>query len=313
MDYTPKLIGSGTYGCVVKPPIKNNIIKIRKKYTNEEYDDVGKLFKTTKNAIKEAVNEYMTYKYSIENIKYYNKIAPKIKGYNIISEINNNDINNCIINFKNDNHIHQLIYENAGITFKNYPHNQLNFKNLIKMIKNFFIYFDYYVKAGKIHNDINNNNIMIKDDRIVLIDFGLEKDKKTIFDKKYSKFFNHDYIFYSPEFRLLYLRLEEHSKSVNVHFGFSNFKYLLMPSYGNFDIMSKNYILKEIDSLLNDFSTDYSKIDIFSIGVNLYLIRDKIIFDTTKEYDDYNYLIKKMIEPNHNKRFSISEIIKYAS
>ena len=313
MSYTPKLIGSGTYGCVVKPPIKNNIVNIKKKYTNKENDDVGKLFKTTKNVIKEAINEYMTYKKSVENIKYYNKIAPKIKGYNIISSIDNNDINSCIINNNNDNYIHQLIYENAGITFKDYPFYELNYKKLIKMIKDFFTYFEYYVKAGKIHNDINNGNIMIKNNRIVLIDFGLEKDKKTIFDKKYSKFFNHDYIFYSPEFRLLYLQLEQHSKDVNVHFGFSNFKDLINPLYGNFDIMTKKYILKEIESLINDFSTDYSKIDIFSIGVNLYLIRDKIIFDTKKEYNDYNYLIKKMIEPNHKKRFSISEIIKYAS
>jgi hypothetical protein len=77
--------------------------------------------------------------------------------------------------------------------------------------------------------------------------------------------------------------------------------------------MTKQYILDEIGEMLNNFSTDYSKIDVYAIGVNLYMIRDKIIFSNTKEYNDFNYLIKKMIEPNHKKRFSISEVIKYAS
>ena len=32
----------------------------------------------------------------------------------------------------------------------------------------------------------------------------------------------------------------------------------------------------------------------------------------SKLLDSYNYLVKKMIEPNPSKRFSIIEVIKYA-
>ena len=72
-------------------------------------------------------------------------------------------------------------------------------------------------------------------------------------------------------------------------------------------------ILKEIGSLLDNFSTDYKKIDVFALGVNLYLLRSRIIFDSNDELKSFNYLIKKMIEPHHIKRFSILEVIKYAS
>ena len=81
----------------------------------------------------------------------------------------------------------------------------------------------------------------------------------------------------------------------------------------DFNIMSKDYILKEIGSLLDNFSTDYKKIDVFALGVNLYLLRSRIIFDSNDELKSFNYLIKKMIEPHHIKRFSILEVIKYAS
>lgn len=316
MNVKPKLIGSGNYGCVVTPPITTNIVEVKKVYTNKASDDVGKLFKTTNDVLKEVYSEYMSYKNAVESIEYYVNIVPKIKAYNIISKIDNNEINNCIINYHNDNLIHQLIYENAGKTFRDYSFYQLNYKKLFKMLKTFFTYFEYYIKAGKIHNDINRDNIMIKNNKILLIDFGLEKDRKTIFDDKYSYFFKHKYIYYPPEYRLCYLKERINVKAnakANINFGFSNFKDLMNPSYGKFDIMTKEYILEEISSLLNNFSTDYAKIDIFSIGVNLYLIRNKIIFNSPKEYDSFNYLIKKMLEPNHKKRFSIAEIIKYIS
>ena len=310
MSLSSKLIGSGTYGCVVSPPITTNIVEIKKPYKKKVKDDVGKLFKTTHDVIREVIKEFTAYKTAVETIEHYDKIVPKIKGYNLISNINNSEINECLFNYQNDKHIHQLIYENAGTTFHNYPNNQLNYKMFKKMLKKFFIYFSYYVKAGKIHCDITENNIMIKGNRILLIDFGLEKQQKTIFDKKYSNFFKHKYPYFSPEYRLLYLKKLVNTKA-NINFGFSNFKDLMDDKYGTFDIMTKEYILAEIGSLFNNFSTDSNKIDIFSIGVNLYLIRDKIIFDTTQELNTYNYLIKKMIEPNHKKRFSISDIIKY--
>jgi len=308
MTKDSKLIASGTYGCVVIPPITKNITEV-KKYTSKAKNDIGKLFKATDDSKKEALKEYSKYKGSVENVLYYNKIVPKIKGYNIIHNITDTQIRNCLFLDYYDEDIHQLIYENAGITFKDYPYNKLTYKKLMKMLKTFLEYFNYYVESGRIHNDINYNNIMIKNKKILLIDFGLEKSKDTIFTKNNNKFFKHEYIFYTPEYRLLYLKNKINTKE-NIKFGFNNFKYLID---SDFNIMSKEYILKEIGTLLDNFSTDYKKIDVFALGVNLYLLRNRIIFDNGNELKSFNYLIKKMIEPHHIKRFSILEVIKYAS
>ena len=308
MTKDSKLIASGSYGCVVIPPINKNITEV-KKYTNKTKDDIGKLFKAKGDSKKEALKEYLKYKESVENVLYYNKIVPKIKGYNIIHRITDTQIHNCLFLDDFDEDIHQLIYENAGITFKDYPYRKLTYKKLMKMLKTFLEYFNYYVESGRIHNDISDNNIMIKNNRILLIDFGLETTKNTIFTKKYNNFFKHKYRFFPPEYRLLYLKNRINTKE-NVKFGFNNFKYLID---SDFNIMNKEYILKEIGSLLDNFSTDYKKIDVFALGVNLYLLRNRIIFGNNNEIKSFNYLIKKMIEPHHIKRFSILEVIKYAS
>lgn len=308
MTKDSKLIASGSYGCVVIPPITAYITEV-KKYKKKVKDDIGKLFKATSNSKKEALKEYLKYKESVENVLYYNKIVPKIKGYNIIHKITDTQIHKCLFLDNYDEDIHQLIYENAGITFKDYPYKKLTYKKLMKMLKNFLEYFNNYVESGRIHNDINYSNIMIKNNRILLIDFGLEQTKNTIFTKKYNSFFKHKYTFYPPEYRLLYLKSRINTNE-NVNFGFNNFKHLID---SGFNIMSKEYILKEIGSLLDNFSTDYKKIDVFAIGVNLYLLRNRILFDNNNELKSFNYLIKKMIEPHHIKRFSILEVIKYAS
>jgi len=304
-----KLIASGSYGCVVRPPIETHIIEVKKKYTNKSEDDIGKLFKAIGNSKKEALKEYSTYKENVEQVLHYNKIVPKIKAYNIVNTITDTQIQNCLFVNEYDGNVHQLIYENAGITFKEYPYNKLTYTKLMRMLKLFLTYFNNYVEAGRIHNDINYNNIMIKNDKILLIDFGLEKTKDEIFLKKNSKFFIHKYVFYAPEYRLSYLKNKINTKA-NINFGFNNFKHLIKT---DFNIMSKEYILKEIGSLLDKFSTDYKKIDVFALGINLYLLRNKIIFNNNNELNSFNYLIKKMIEPHHIKRFSISEVIKYAS
>ena len=159
MTKDSRLIASGSYGCVVIPPVTANITEV-KKYTNKTKDDIGKLFKATGDSKKEALKEYSKYKESVENVLYYNKIVPKIKGYNIIHKITDTQIHNCLFLDDYDEDIHQLIYENAGITFKDYPYKKLTYKKLMKMLKTFLEYFNNYVESGRIHNDINYNNIL---------------------------------------------------------------------------------------------------------------------------------------------------------
>ena len=233
----------------------------KEKHKEEIYDNVLKkchqrIIRSTK------LNPYINYCFYIVP-----KFVYGIPLYNI---------EKCINNSFSDENIHQIIYENAGLTFYDYPKGKLTYKKFINMLKVFFKDFYYYVEAGKIHSDINYGNIMIKDNKILLIDFGLEKTKDNIFDRnKGLKYFKYKYIFYPPEFRLLYFKkLKNDEKTIN--YGFSNLKDLI--KYYDFNIMTKKYILKEIHDLINNFNVDYKKFDIYALGINLFLIRDRILF-----------------------------------
>lgn len=308
-----KLIDSGTYGCIVTPPIENNIIKIIKKYKNKNKDDVGKIFKVDLDDKKEALKEYKTFIDSSTNIKYYKDIVPEIKGYNIISSIDSKKINDCLnTNVFHKKEIHQLIYRNAGISFYDLPYNFMTYKQFIKAFNLFSKKFKYYIEYGKIHNDINEKNIMIHNNTILLIDFGLEQNKKKIFKKQNLKFFKYKYFYYPPEFRYLYLYYKKSKLSLKKKVDFMYENYNFVSKYFSLDVLSKQYIEEEIENLIENFNLDYKKIDIFSLGINLLSIRDKINFASNDELKRFNNLIKKMIEPNPLKRFSIKEVIKYA-
>ena len=308
-----KLLDSGTYGCVVIPPIQENILKIKKTYKDKKKDDIGKIFKIDLDAKKEAVKEYNTFVDSSRKIKYYKEIVPEIKGYNILSHIDNNEINDCILAKNNGKkEIHQLIYRNAGTTFYDLPYNFMTFKKFIKAFQLFCKKFKYYIEYGKVHTDINEANIMLNNNTIMLIDFGLEKNKNTLYNKKNLRFFKHHYPYYPPEFRYLYLHYTKSNKSIKdkVNFVYENFE--LLNQHFTFNLMSEDYIKQEIEQLILNLQLDYKKMDIFALGINLFQIRDKIQFANIDELKRFNYLVKKMIEPNPSKRFSIIEVIKYA-
>lgn len=309
-----KLLDSGSYGCVVMPPVKDNIVKIKKTYTNKKKDDIGKIFKNSINSKQEAINEYNTFIDSSKHIKHYKNIVPQIKGYNIISKIDDYEINACLETQNNNkSEIHQLIYGNAGTTFYKLPHNFMTFQQFIKAFRLFAKKFKYYIEYGKIHSDINEANIMLNNDTVMLIDFGLEKNQQTLYSKDNLRFFKYNYIYYPPEFRYLYLHFTKSEKLVKDKVDYVNENFKLLSQYYKFtDIMSKDYIYNEIKTLLKNFNLDYKKMDIFSLGINLLQIRDKIQFANTDEFKRFNYLVKKMIEPNPSKRFSIIEVIKYA-
>ena len=77
----------------------------------------------------------------------------------------------------------------------------------------------------------------------------------------------------------------------------------------------KNIFWNEISSNLNIndvfFIPGGNPLDI--INEKNTFVTEKVIFDNNNESKSFNYLIKKMIEPHHIKRFSILEVIKYAS
>jgi len=317
------LLGSGSYGCVVKPPFtsKKYINKIIQKYTNVKKDDVGKLFRFRSDSKLQFENEYKIIGKLNKEIKNFDLITPKIKGINSIKNITDYEISKCVLKKSSSYYydssldiqskiIYQIIYENAGLSFSYIIKNniKIDFKIFINALYNFFINFKTFNDSKYIHQDISYHNIMFKDDKILLIDFGLYINFNKIFTINNLSRLNHKYVAYPPEFKMCYYYFRDDLNLTKIDKILYNFELL------NSNLFSKKFIKSEIQNCIMNFhphKIDYKKVDIYSIGTSLYEIKDNILFQSETEFKYFHNLIKKMIHPNYNKRCSLETITKY--
>lgn len=306
---TSELIGEGSFGCVISPPITDNIIKVYKIYEDISNHDVGKLFKT-RNHYSFKI-EYKHYTMNQKLIKNYDKITVPIKGCNIISYINDYNTKKCLdLSRSNDNYIAQIIYKNAGICFNEIPINSIKFEKFIEMLLKFMINFKTYVDGQYIHGDLNSGNIMINFNtwEILLIDFFFQQTHHTFYPANTKSTFKHRYVFYPPEYKLIYIhKYDKSSHDDQINQFIENHK-------KNINLYSKETIKRNIYKLCKNFdinNVDLYKIDIYGIGINLHLIRQSIIFNNITDEHQFNKLIKGMICFDPVKRYDINKIIKF--
>ena len=322
---TNKLIGDGSYGCVIQPPIIKNIKKTYIKYTDKNKKDIGKIFKINFKSFYEFNKELTIFIQRYKNIKNFDKLSIKLKGANSISTVHKyHELYECLIDNKrydnslNDKDIvYQLIYQYAGTSLYDLNCKTINFNKFSYMLYNFFLAFKEYQLAGFCHSDINYGNILISNEKLSLIDFGLEKKLNKIYNINNFAMLQHKYVFYPPELRL-YILYNENKKYNNEKLLYYATKNIInifhKDNYGNFDLYTKDEIYKDILNVWNTFDLkklDPKKIDIYSLGINFYIFRKCIKFNNKNELKKYNFLLKNMINMNFTKRFDVDEILKY--
>jgi len=322
---TNKLIGDGSYGCVIQPPIMKNIKKTYIKYTDKNQKDVGKIFKINYKSYNEFDKELKIFLERYKTIKDFDKLSIKLKGANSILTIKKyKELYECLIdNKKYDSYsdtndiVYQLIYQYAGTNLHDLNCKTINFNKFSYMLYNFFLAFKEYQLAGFCHSDINYGNILISNEKLSLIDFGLEKKLNKIYNINNFGMLQHKYAFYPPELRLYLLYIENKKYTIEkiLHYSTKNIiSIFYKDSYGKFDLYTKHEIYKDILDLWNKFDVkklDPKKIDIYSLGINFYIFRKCIKFNNKNELKKYNILLKNMINMDFTKRYDVDEILKY--
>lgn len=299
MNY--KYINEGSYGCVIKPGIlckknikKNTISKFflyKKDWLNEIYNyKLINSFLKDKNLVKMIDYCYTNKKYEIlKKCNMFNNNKKRFL-YNIIYEYGGIDL-------------YDLIVQN-NITFKEIF---INFGDILESVK-------ILSNNNYIHFDIRLPNILYnkKNKKIKLIDYGLMIDKKNI-KKKFNKL--KKYVTY-------YLPPELNKDNLNELYKRIIKKYVL--KYNNFfynNKIKKKQIQSIIDFTFSNLKNkiinqpiDVHKIDIYMIGIVLYeLIIYMNIYNNLNISDKKYYLvlkfIKKLIEPNVHKRYTIEKAV----
>lgn len=324
MSENIKLIDSGSYGCVISPPISNkeSIIEEFIPYNNKDDNDVAKLYKRGLQSFQKELAQFI----KIRNIDPNSLFTPKFKG---ALKINNNMFINSNIESCLDNKIiYELILENAGqkinTTFKiSYPQFLLLFKEFLEgMIK--------MQNGNLVHRDIKPANVLYNGRRLKLIDFGLMCEKEDVYNiKKSVSVLSFKYPFYPPEFYVAFIFImniknEENSKDFvenidniydmierSEYFIFMN-RYLQGENFNKFKLGIKDFLsdIKKSYTKYSDlFNGDLAlKADIYPLSFVISSLNKNINFNNQTQKNFINLLFRSCIESNPFKRVSLQNL-----
>ncbi len=315
INYKSNFIGSGSYGCVIKPSFNCNDKAIQK-------DTVAKLFSSKLEWLyeikeNEIINKIdKNYKFTVKMINY----CPINIDY-----INNNvaNINKCSIISNNEN-VYQIIYEDGGINLKElflYPE-KIDLKFFFKKFLNIFDGLYEIELNGLCHRDIKIENLLFNGNKISLIDFGLMVKRKEIYDFNNLLIYINNNIYYYPNEMKLYASLKlNYSIDINKLNSINLLK--LIETYNLPDNKHSNLlknILKKIKEDTIKFANEITKlqsieidkflnIDTYLLGIALLEIVFVIIMNNLANEFEFHllYLISKMIEIDPYKRISMKE------
>jgi serine/threonine protein kinase len=258
-------IDKGTYGCVYKPSFK--------------CDTKQKNSKTVSKVFQE--NKYYHEEIELEKIK--KTIDPK-------SEFTVKKIDDCIINIPQEvqetcdvssKKSGQIIYEYGGIPLSKYIDQNYDIKTLLPGILNLAKGLKKLKQKKYCHRDLKADNILVKNDNLYIIDFGLMIPYSHVYNDNQDYVLRHNYLYYPPEFKIYY-----NSKMLNNRLSVISDldKFVLNDVQMNYIHSSvvffeENQIQNTIRELLNMFDKNKlmrktfvqiaDKIDVFSFGILL--------------------------------------------
>ncbi len=312
-----KVIGQGSYGCVIKPPLK----------CNSQYKDID-----YNNKVSKLMAEIEAHKEMIENDKIYRLkdiekyvlpkpilCKPEISDDNIRKMLDN-ELKKCTY-LKNgffNSKFKLLLLEDGGedlVTFtKTYNSYKdpasLSFERLplidkIEFFKSLIHLFDtiiFFRKNNLVHHDIKLSNIVYNIDtkKSFLIDFGLLTTDDSIKDNTYEFLVSHK--FYPPESSCIHkndylyrakcekykdkMSYDDYVKkhidtfdSYSLSLSIAHMIYSMYErlKYSSLDLKTKNALRKFYTNIWNLLIKYYDK-DIFQRATDLYYLRDQYIF-----------------------------------
>jgi serine/threonine protein kinase len=326
-----KLLGQGTYGCVFYPSLKCS--STSKDVNDKKLESgVSKVFKKESHMVEELVETQ-----KIKTMDRKGKFTNKVLGSCGVSSssIDKNEIERCRISKKglSNRNLYQIVYEHKGVDLNHF------IKTTPYAIEETFHYIHNLLKGIKIlidnkyiHLDLKPDNILITDtNKALLIDFGLGRLFKNLYDMKESDFLlSYDYTWYAPEFKVYYNLMDEDGMSTDSSF----LKTLIKQTSKNYDdeeLFDRYSVKTELKSFVSKLGKDRQdieksdsalklyfdrnfahKADVFAIG----MVMHKILKHSDADLNDFELeenfkdIIFRAAHPNPFERYTIDELIE---
>lgn len=318
-----KIIGYGEYGCVVYPPINTNLIETYQEYENKHKKDVGKLFKISYNSQKDFMEE-------IHNLELTNLFDPngiftiRMKGANTInSEYVEDHVRQCLgVSYRHE-YIYQIILENGGESLDKIRPRSISFAKYVKLVKQFIQGISQMQSFGLCHRDIKPDNVLISENKINLIDFGVSEELENIFTPKNKHVLEHRSCIYPPEFFMSSLLLDFKSNKKAFLEELAN----VIPEMeyqGYFELLFNENSIEMVKEELEEFISSIKKnrlgykdvfnaemakkCDIYSLFTIFEELSDKVIITNEIQQRQIKTLIMKCKTINPYERATINDI-----
>jgi hypothetical protein len=289
-----RYLDEGSYGCVIKPGIKC-IKKIKKNTVSKYFIDKKEWLNELKN--NKIINKFLKKEHIVKLIDY----CSTIKKEKILIE-------KCKLLNKKTKYIYNIIYEYAGIDLYNLISKKIKFKEIFLKFDTIFETVKLLSDNNCIHFDIRLPNIVLKNKRLKLIDYGLMKSKNI--ENKYFKNKKENIYYLPPEFNndnlnYLYIRIIKLIQKNNSIIFYNKKKRKQIT-------LVINFILNKLKNKIQIQEIDKNKIDIYMIGIVLLelliiLNINNNLYLSDNEYNLILKFIKKLIEPNNKKRYDIDK------
>lgn len=317
-----QLIDSGSYGCVIKPPLFQDDIVIKDiiKYKDITGDDIGKIYKGS----REKFNTELVLLKKIEKIDPEGSFTVKLKG---ALEINGDAVKKhqtlytCVKN--NSKKYYEIILENGGFSLKSKLY-QVSYDNFIYYFKVFLLGMIELKNNNLVHCDIKPANVLINKNKLSLIDFGLTREAKKVYHNSSLNILSYKYPFYPPEFYISAIVLNrQHRRPIHElindaffdmefdkYFASKHYTKELIDSYKRGiekfydEILRRNY--KSFEEIFN--AELAYKADVFALAYVLKALNSNMIYDNDIQKDFVNHLYLRCVEPNPYDRISINEL-----
>lgn len=314
------LIDSGASGCVISPPIIDSryILHNQNQYVDRNNDDIGKIYKSSRGDYKEELHMLKF----ISKIDPKNTFTTKFKGAQHLSQNTfvdhaNTDVQYCLRN--SNNNYYQIILENGGSKLS--ASYTLSFKKFLKLFEVFSRGLVLLQKYNIVHRDMKPANVLIKRNKISLIDFVLSCPVDEVYVSKYRHILSYHYPWYPPEFYIADIFMRGFAIQSSADFILS-----IMQNDGYFShsYMSSEYrqiyevgITHFFETIKQKGYTKFSQIftddiafkaDVFAIAHILIALDKNIDYENEKQQLFVEYLRDRCIDCNPFTRISMKEL-----
>lgn len=319
------LIDYGAYGCIITPPISQEHFLLDKyiEYNDQNVNDISKLFikgkRTFENELKILIR--------MQKIDPYGIFTLKLKGANKINKESLKNSNSTISCLKGEkNNYFQIIMENGGVRAEYAP--VMSYETFLKMFVQFLKGLLIMQGNDIVHCDIKPGNVLVLNNKLNLIDFGLSDNSDKIYISSKHFILHGEYKYYPPEFTIADFMIR-HSKELDSNYSkfieiIDNIEKIAFrlgifsQSYVvNDDKLSENYHrgikafgeaikMKGYTKVKQIFSSELAfKADVFSLAYIIAVLNKKINFTSDRQKRFVSYIYDRCINANPYDRISM--------